>query len=46
MIACKRYVVFTLFVLSMFILMPGISSAWEKVENVRVEQVGDDVGKQ
>ena len=38
MIACKRSVVFTLIVLSMFILMPGFSSAWEKVENVRVER--------
>ena len=43
MIACKRSVVFTLIVLSVFILMPGISSAWEKVKNVRFEQVGDDV---
>ena len=43
MIASKRYVIFIMFVLSMFILMPAISSAWEKVENVRVEQVGDDV---
>jgi len=34
---------FTLFVLSMVILMPGISSAREEVENVRMEQVGDDV---
>ncbi|MEA3415738.1 MAG: hypothetical protein U9R02_06210 [Thermodesulfobacteriota bacterium] len=29
--------------MAVFILMPGFSSAWEKVENVRVEQVGDDV---
>jgi formylglycine-generating enzyme required for sulfatase activity len=43
MIACKRSVVFTLFILSIFILMPGISSAWEKVENVRFEQVDNDV---
>ena len=43
MIACKRSVVFTLFILSIFILRPGFSSAWEEVENVRVEQVGDDV---
>ena len=43
MIACKRYVVFTLFILSMFILMPGISSAWEEVENVHFEQMEDDV---
>ena len=43
MIGCKRPVAFTLIVLLMFILMPGISSAWEEVENVRVEQVGDDV---
>ena len=43
MIACKRYVVFTLIVLSVFILMPGFSSAWEKVENVWFEQVDNDV---
>lgn len=43
MIASKRYVIFIMFVLSMFILMPAISSAWEEVENVRVEQVEDDV---
>ncbi|MCG2759234.1 MAG: formylglycine-generating enzyme family protein [Desulfobacteraceae bacterium] len=43
MIGRKRYLVFILFVLSMFILMSGISSAWEEVENVRMEQVGDDV---
>ena len=43
MIARKRSVVFTLFILSVFILIPGISSAWEEVENVRFEQVGDDV---
>ena len=42
MIACKRYIVFTLIVLAVFILMSGISFAWEEVENVRIEQVGDD----
>ena len=43
MIGCKRSVVFTLIVLSVFILIPGISSAWEEVENVRMEQVDNDV---
>jgi len=43
MIGRKRSVILTLFVLSMVILIPGISSAWEEVENVRMEQVGDDV---
>ena len=43
MIGCKRYIVFTLIVLAVFILMPGFSFAWEKVENVRVEQVDNDV---
>jgi len=43
MIVCKRLVIFTLILFSMFILMPGFSFAWEKVENVWVEQVDNDV---
>jgi len=43
MIVCKRLVVFTLILLAVFILMPGFSSAWEEIENVWFEQVGDDV---
>ena len=36
MIGCKRSVVF---ILSIFILMPGFSFSWEEVENVRVKDL-------
>ena len=40
----KRFLVIPiLFLMSMSLLFPPISNAWEKVENVRVEQMGDDV---
>ncbi len=43
MFISKRFIVFILFFALLFHFFPAVSSAWEEVENVRVEQVGDDV---